>query len=60
MGVSPNHPIIDGFFMIFHYKLNQPFWGSPIYGNPVFFEGTSTNKKTSESQAGGTHPFSKV
>jgi len=55
MGVSPNHPIIDGFFII-----NQPFWGSPIYGNPVFFEGTSTNKKTSESQADGTHPFSKV
>ena len=29
MGVSLNHQILIGFFI-----LNHPFWGSTIYGNP--------------------------
>ena len=29
MGVPPNHPFVDGFSII-----NNPFGGTPIYGNP--------------------------
>jgi hypothetical protein len=35
MGVppdSPDHPFIDGFSMIFHYKPSRT-WGTTIYGN---------------------------
>ena len=30
MGVPPNYPLLDGIFP----NKNQPFEGTPIYGNP--------------------------
>ena len=33
MEVPLNHPFIDGFPTVFHYKPTN-YWGTPIYGNP--------------------------
>ena len=33
IGGTPNHPFLFG---IFREKNNNPFWGTPIYGNPQY------------------------